>query len=113
VPTSDFFFISRISSFRRINAACRLHDMSYSRFIDGLNKAGIEVDRKILSDLAVTDLAAFGHLCEAAKAALMEGAKQMLAQLDDATLKAVVADPEVARRVAATVEAAEATVKGG
>ena len=55
---------------QRINAACRLHEISYSRFIDGLNKAGIEVDRKILADLAVTDLASFGRLCEAAKAAL-------------------------------------------
>jgi large subunit ribosomal protein L20 len=51
---------------QRINAACRLHEISYSRF----NKAGIEVDRKILADLAVTDLASFGRLCEAAKAAL-------------------------------------------
>ncbi len=55
---------------QRINAACRIHDMSYSRFIAGLNAAGIEVDRKILADLAVTDLAAFGQLVEAAKTAL-------------------------------------------
>ena len=45
---------------QRINAGCRLHDMSYSRFIAGLNAAGIEVDRKMLADLAVTDPAAFG-----------------------------------------------------
>ena len=44
--------------------------MSYSRFIAGLGAAGIEVDRKILADLAVTDPAAFGRLVEAAKAAL-------------------------------------------
>ena len=44
---------------QRINAACRLNDISYSRFIAGLNAAGIEVDRKILADLAVTDAAAF------------------------------------------------------
>ena len=55
---------------QRINAGCRIHDISYSRFIAGLNAAGIEVDRKILADLAVTDLPAFGRLCEAAKAAL-------------------------------------------
>ena len=54
----------------RINAAARLHDLSYSRFIDGLNKAGVEVDRKILADLAVHDAAAFGALAEQAKAAL-------------------------------------------
>jgi large subunit ribosomal protein L20 len=55
---------------QRINAATRIHDMSYSRFIAGLNAAGIEVDRKILADLAVADPAAFGVLVEAAKGAL-------------------------------------------
>src|SRR5262245_13462187 len=55
---------------QRINAATRQHDLSYSRFIAGLNAAGIEVDRKILADLAVTDAAAFARLVEAAKAAL-------------------------------------------
>ncbi len=55
---------------QRINAACRLDDMSYSRFIAGLNAAGIEVDRKILADLAVTDAAAFSALVAKAKAAL-------------------------------------------
>ena len=55
---------------QRINAATRQHDMSYSRFIAGLVAAGIDVDRKILADLAVTDAAAFAKLVEAAKAAL-------------------------------------------
>ncbi len=55
---------------QRINAACRMNDMSYSRFIAGLNAAGIEVDRKILADLAVTDAAAFTKLVESARAAL-------------------------------------------
>ena len=55
---------------QRINAATRSHDMSYSRFIAGLNAAGIEVDRKILADLAVHDIDAFGQLVAAAKAAL-------------------------------------------
>jgi len=54
----------------RINAAARLHDLSYSRFINGLNVAGIEVDRKVLADLAVHDPAAFGALAEQAKASL-------------------------------------------
>jgi large subunit ribosomal protein L20 len=53
---------------QRINAACRLHDTSYSQFIAGLHAAGIEVDRKILADLAVTDDAAFGALVVAARA---------------------------------------------
>ncbi|MGZ5349504.1 MAG: 50S ribosomal protein L20 [Actinomycetota bacterium] len=53
----------------RINAACRPHGISYSRFINGLKVAGIEVDRKILADLAVHDPKAFGALVEQAKAA--------------------------------------------
>ncbi|MGA0118628.1 MAG: 50S ribosomal protein L20 [Ilumatobacteraceae bacterium] len=55
---------------QRINAACRLNDISYSRFIAGLNAAGIEVDRKILADLAVHDPEAFTSLVNSAKAAL-------------------------------------------
>jgi large subunit ribosomal protein L20 len=54
----------------RINAAAHQHDMSYSVFINGLKKAGIEVDRKILADLAVRDPAAFTVLAEKARAAL-------------------------------------------
>ncbi len=55
---------------QRINAACRQNDMSYSRFIAGMNAAGIEVNRKMLADLAVTDPAAFSALVAQAKAAL-------------------------------------------
>lgn len=54
----------------RINAACRAQDLTYSRFIEGLNKAGITMDRKLLSDLAITDPAAFSAVVEKAKAAL-------------------------------------------
>ncbi len=54
----------------RINAAARQNGLSYSRLMDGLHKAGIEVDRKILADLAVADAAAFAALAEQAKAAL-------------------------------------------
>jgi large subunit ribosomal protein L20 len=54
----------------RINAAARQFGLSYSRFMDGLNKAGIEIDRKVLADLAVHDIAAFGVLAEKAKASL-------------------------------------------
>ncbi len=54
----------------RINAAARQFGLSYSRFMDGLNKAEVEVDRKVLADLAVHDLAAFGVLAEKAKASL-------------------------------------------
>ena len=55
---------------QRINAGCRVHDMSYSRFINGLQKAGVEVDRKVLADLAITDDATFKKLVDTAKAAL-------------------------------------------
>ena len=52
----------------RINAACQEHGMKYSKFIQGLNKAKITIDRKILAELAVSDPKAFGKLVEAAKA---------------------------------------------
>ena len=55
---------------QRINAACREHGTTYSRFISGLRAAEIEVDRKVLADLAVTDAATFSALVAQAKAAL-------------------------------------------
>ena len=54
----------------RINAAARENGLSYSRLIDGLNKADVEVDRKVLADLAVFDAAGFSALAEKAKAGL-------------------------------------------
>ncbi|CAM8640269.1 MAG: hypothetical protein RLZZ290_392 [Pseudomonadota bacterium] len=54
----------------RINAACRQHDISYSRFMNGLKKAQIDIDRKMLSDLAVADKAAFAAIVSQAKSAL-------------------------------------------
>ena len=54
----------------RINAAVRTHGMSYSRFIEGLKKANIELDRKVLSDLAIHDPAGFGKVVEVARGAL-------------------------------------------
>ena len=54
----------------RINAAARLNDMTYSRMMQGLKAAGVEVDRKVLADIAVTDAAAFTALVETARAAL-------------------------------------------
>ena len=56
----------------RINAAARSHGMTYNRFVQGLKAAGVEVDRKMLADLAVNDTAAFAALVETAKAALPE-----------------------------------------
>ena len=55
---------------QRINAATRIHDMTYSRFISGLIKAGVELDRKVLADIALKEPQAFAKLVETAKAAL-------------------------------------------
>jgi len=55
---------------QRINAAVREHGLSYGRFIDGLSKAGIEVDRKVLSDLAIHQPEAFAALVQSARQAL-------------------------------------------
>ena len=54
----------------RINAACRLNNLSYSKFMFGLKKAGIDLNRKVLSEIAIADAAAFTALCEKAKANL-------------------------------------------
>lgn len=54
----------------RINAAARMNGLSYSRFMHGLNVAGIELNRKVLADMAIRDEAAFSALCEQAKTAL-------------------------------------------
>ena len=53
----------------RINAAARQNDLSYSRLMDGLKKSGIEINRKMLSEMAIYDAAAFTQLCETAKKA--------------------------------------------
>ena len=57
----------------RINAACRMNNISYSKFIDGLNKAGVEINRKMLSELAIQDMNEFNKLVEVAKKALENG----------------------------------------
>ena len=54
----------------RINAAARSHDLSYSRFVAGLKQAGVEINRKMLADMAVHDPTAFGELAEVAKKSL-------------------------------------------
>ena len=54
----------------RINAAARMYGLSYSRFMNGLLKAGIKLDRKALADIAIHDIAAFGKIAEQAKSAL-------------------------------------------
>jgi large subunit ribosomal protein L20 len=60
---------------QRINAAARLHGLSYSRFVAGLKLAQVDVDRKVLADLAVSDPAAFGELVKVADGALAPAAR--------------------------------------
>ncbi len=60
---------------QRINAACRQHEINYSSFIAGLKAADVEVDRKMLAELAVNDSEAFAKLVELAKSALAKAAK--------------------------------------
>ncbi len=61
---------------QRLNAAVREHGLTYSRFIDGLAKAGVEIDRKVLSDIAIHEPTAFAAYVEKAKAALPPPAEQ-------------------------------------
>ena len=61
---------------QRINAACRQNGTTYSKFIFGLKEAGIEVDRKVLADLAITDAGAFTTLVESANAAAAKASAQ-------------------------------------
>jgi large subunit ribosomal protein L20 len=61
---------------QRLNAAVREHGLTYSRFIDGLGKAGIEVDRKVLSDIAIREPEAFAAIVQQAKAALPQEQQQ-------------------------------------
>ncbi len=58
----------------RIGAACRAAEISYSKFMDGLKKAGVELNRKVLADMALTDPPAFGALVSQSKAALEKAA---------------------------------------
>jgi large subunit ribosomal protein L20 len=59
---------------QRINAAARANGLTYNRFVQGLKAAGVEVDRRVLADLAVTDAVAFAALVEVARAALPQAA---------------------------------------
>jgi len=59
----------------RINAACRMNDISYSKFINGLNKAGIEINRKMLAEIAINDMDAFKELVEVSRSGEVKEAK--------------------------------------
>lgn len=86
----------------RINAACEINDMSYSRFINGLNKAGIEINRKMLSEIAIDNPQAFTNLVNAAKDGLAGKVKKVepkteVKKTEKAEIKAVVEKPKPAK----------------
>jgi large subunit ribosomal protein L20 len=70
---------------QRINAASRANGMTYNRFIQGLKAAGVEVDRRVLADMAVNDAAAFSALVEVAKGALLEDVNAARSRKKDET----------------------------
>ncbi len=76
----------------RINAACRQNDISYSRFIEGLTKAGVEVNRKMLSEVAINDPKAFSELVEVSKKG-KEG--KMIPATTNSEVEVVVSDAKV------------------
>lgn len=90
----------------RINAAARQFELSYSRLINGLSKAGIEVDRKVLADIAVHDIKAFGAIAEQAKAAL-DGTAAARPAVPKSAAKAPVKKP--APKAAEAIEAVAET----
>ncbi|MBR3229855.1 MAG: 50S ribosomal protein L20 [Bacilli bacterium] len=81
----------------RINAACRLNEISYSKFINGLSKAGIEVNRKMLAEIAIDNPKAFAELVNAAKAGL-DGKSYTAKAIEKDTVKKEVAKKEEAKK---------------
>ena len=79
----------------RINAACRMNEISYSKFISGLNKAGIEINRKMLSEIAIDDAKAFTNLVNMAKDALAGKTVKQTAKTVKSEAKAVEKKSEV------------------
>jgi large subunit ribosomal protein L20 len=77
---------------QRVNAACRANAMSYSRFIAGLKAAGVEVDRKVLADIAVRDEVAFAQLVSAARQALPAAISSPVASSSPVRPEAVAAE---------------------
>ena len=91
----------------RINAACRENEISYSRFIEGLTKAGVEVNRKMLSEIAINDAASFAEIVKTAKAGL-EGKVKAQAEVKEVKNEVVKA---AAKEVKAEKKATKKTEK--
>ena len=91
----------------RINAACRMNDISYSRFIEGLNKAGVEINRKMLSEIAINDPKMFSELVKTAK----EGKAGKLTKATEVAGKEVTINGAKAEKAPAKKETEKAEVK--
>ena len=91
----------------RINAACRMNDISYSRFIEGLTKAGVEINRKMLSEIAINDPKMFSELVKTAK----EGKAGKLTKATEVAGKEVTINGAKAEKAPAKKEAEKAEVK--
>ena len=87
----------------RINAACRQNDISYSRFINGLTKANIEINRKMLSEMSITDPESFTNLVNIAKDAL-DGKKVEVEKAEKETVKKEIAKKEEPKKTEKTDE---------
>ena len=85
----------------RINAACRMNDISYSKFINGLSKAGIEINRKMLAEIAINDMDSFKELVEVSKTGKVKEAKivktKMEKEVSDLSSKTVAELKELAK----------------
>ena len=90
----------------RINAACRLNEISYSKFIDGLNKASININRKMLAEIAINDEKAFAELVKTAKKAL-EGKLEAVKEVKVAAKAAKVETKAEAKETKAPAKKAE------
>ena len=84
----------------RINAACRENEISYSRFIEGLTKAGVEVNRKMLSEIAINDPASFAEIVKTAKAGLEGKVKAEVKEVKNEVVKANAKEEKAAKKTA-------------
>ena len=91
----------------RINAACRNNDISYSRFIEGLNKAGVEINRKMLSEIAISDEKAFSEIVKVAKDGLAGKVTKQEVSATKKEEKKVVKEEKPAKKEATSMTVAE------
>lgn len=98
----------------RINAACRMNEISYSKFIDGLNKAGVTINRKMLSEIAINDEKAFAELVKTAKDALNGKTTKKETKVEEKVEKKSTAKEDLSSKTVAELKemAKEAGIEG-